>query len=83
MITSLHICRSVGHSNEVLSYARYKLFSLWYYFGTPALFFTVTPCDECSFCVRLYATSKEHALPSTEQIQDPNYCLLDVNTRKN
>ena len=44
--------------------------------------FTVTSCDECSFCVRLYATSKEHTLPSIEQIQDQNYCLLDFNTRK-
>ena len=44
--------------------------------------FTVTPCDECSFCVRLYATSKEHALPNINQIRDQKYCLLDFNTRK-
>ena len=30
----------------------------------------------------MYATSKEHTLPSIEQIQDQNYCLLDFNTRK-
>ena len=46
---------SIGHSNEAASYARQKLFSLWHYFGAPAVFFTVTPCDECSFRVRLYA----------------------------
>ena len=73
---------SIGHSNEAASYARQKLFSLWHYFGAPAVFFTVTPCDECSFRVRLYATSKEHALPSIDQIQDQSYCLLDFNTRK-
>ena len=73
---------SIGHSNEAASFARQKLFSLWHYFGAPAVFFTVTPCDECSFRVRLYATSKEHSLPSIEQIQDQNYCLLDFNTRK-
>ena len=47
---------SAGHSNEASSFARQKLFSLWHYFGAPAVFFTVTPCDECSFRVRLYAT---------------------------
>ena len=73
---------SIGHSNEAASYARQKLFSLWYYFGAPAVFFTVTPCDECSFRVRLYATSKEHALPNINEIQDQKYCLLDFNTRK-
>ena len=73
---------SIGHSNEAASHARQKLFSLWHYFGAPAVFFTVTPCDECSFRVRLYATSKEHALPSIDQIQDQSYCLLDFNTRK-
>ena len=46
---------SLGHSNEAATFARQKLFSLWHYFGAPAIFFTVTPCDECSFCVWLYA----------------------------
>ena len=55
---------------------------MWHYFGAPAVFFTVTPCDEYSFRVRLYATSKEHVLPSTKQIQNQNYCLLEFNTRK-
>ena len=73
---------SIGHSNEAASFARQKLFSLWHYFGAPAVFFTVTPCDECSFRVRLYATSKEHTLPSIDQIQNQNYCLLDLNIRK-
>ena len=51
---------SLGHSNEAASFARQRLFSMWHYFGSPAVFFTVTPCDECSFRVRLYATCKEH-----------------------
>jgi len=73
---------SIGHSNEAASFARHKLFSLWHYFGAPAVFFTVTPCDECSFWVRLYATAKEHSLPTMEQIQDKDFCLLDLTTRK-
>ena len=59
---------SLGHSNEAASFARHKLFSLWHYYGAPAVFFTVTPCDECSFRVRLYATCQEHKLPSIGDI---------------
>ena len=73
---------SIGHSNEAASHARQKLFSLWHYFGAPAIFFTVTPCDECSFRVRLYATSEEHKLPDIKDIECQKYCLLDLNTRK-
>ena len=73
---------SIGHSNEAASYARQKLFSLLHYFGAPAVFFTVTPCDECSFRVILYATSQEHKLPDVDDIENQKYCLLDLNTRK-
>ena len=73
---------SIGHSNEAASFARQKLFSLWHYFGAPAVFFTVTPCDECSFRVRLYATSQEYKLPDMKDIENQKYCLLDFNTRK-
>ena len=73
---------ALGHSNEAASFARQKLFSLWHYFGAPAVFFTVTPCDECSFRVRLYATCHEHKLPSIDDIEDKAKCLLDFNARK-
>ena len=73
----------IGHSNEAASFARQKLFSLWHYYGAPAVFFTVTPCDGCSFRVRLHATSQEHKLPSLDDIEDQKYCLLNLNTRKN
>ena len=54
----------------------------WHYFGAPAVFFTVTPCDECSFRVRLYATCHEYKLPSINDIEDKAKCLLDFNARK-
>ena len=44
--------------------------------------FTVIPCDECSFRVRLYATSKEHSLPDINDILDDSRCLADFNARK-
>ena len=45
-------------------------------------FFTVTPCDECSFRVRLYATCKDHFLPNINDIEDKAKCILDLNARK-
>ena len=73
---------ALGHSNEAASRVRHILFSLWYYFGAPVVFFTVTPCDECSFRVRLYATCQEHKLPSIDNIEDRSECLLDFNAGK-
>ena len=73
---------AVGHSNEATKEARQRLFSLWHYFGPPCVFFTITPCDECSFRVRLYATSQQHDLPSIDTICDNSKCLLDFNARK-
>ena len=77
-------CQSsaLGHSNEAANFARHKLFSLCHSFGAPAVFFTITPCDECSFRVRLYATCHEHKLPSINDIEDKAKCLLDFNARK-
>ena len=36
---------------------------MWYRFGTPAIFFTISPCDECNFQIRVFASSDEHQLP--------------------
>ena len=57
-------CKLMGHSKEVAQDARKKYFAMIDYFGLPSLFFTISPCDECSFCVGLYATSKKQSLPS-------------------
>ena len=46
------------------------------------MFFTVTPCDECSFRVRLYATCDKHTIPSIDDIQSQQKCLLDLTARK-
>lgn len=73
---------SLGHSNEAASLTQQKLFSLWHYFGALAVFFTVTPCDECSFRVRLYATCPEHNFPSMNDIECQRTCLLDLTARK-
>ena len=76
-------CSSVGQSNEAAKVARKKYFSLWHMFGSPSVFFTVSPCDECSFRVRIYAnTHDSHVLPTNGQILDVEDCLLDLQFRK-
>ena len=50
-------CRPVGHSNEAAAAARRKMFALADYFGESSLFLSVTPDDENSFRVKLFATS--------------------------
>ena len=76
-------CRSVGQSNEAAKIARKKYFSLWHRFGSPSIFFTVSPCDECSFRVRLYSNSDcSHCIPSTSEIMSLQNCVLDLEFRK-
>ena len=69
-------CKPLSHSKEAATDARKKLFAMSDYFGTQAIFFTISPCDECSFRIRLYATSKEHTLPSLEFSDEE--CIADL-----
>ena len=50
-------CKPIGHSTEAAADARKKYFAMRDHFGTQSVFFTFSPCDECSFRVKLYATS--------------------------
>ena len=50
-------CRSMGHTKEAAEYARRKCFALQDYYGMHSLFFTITPDDECSFRIMLYANA--------------------------
>ena len=53
--------------------------SLWNHFGPPSLFFTVSPCDEVSFRMKLYATAEMHKLPSLDWSDEE--CLADWTLR--
>ena len=44
-------CKSIPYSDEAAKEARTKLFSMWYNFGPPAVFFTISPGDECNFAL--------------------------------
>ena len=72
-------CRPLGHSNEAADYALKKYMSLWNHFGPPSIFFTVSPCDEVSFRMKLYATADSHKLPSLDWTDEE--CLADWTLR--
>ena len=48
-------CKSMAHTAEAAADARKKQFAMMDHFGLNSLFLTITPDDECSFRVRLYA----------------------------
>ena len=57
-------CVPIGYTNEAAAEARNKMFALWMTFGPPALLFTFSPCDECSFKMQLFATMESTELSS-------------------
>ena len=58
-------CAPIGHSNEAADKARKRYFALWEFFGPGSIFVTVSPCDERSFHLKLFAGQIEcKLLPS-------------------
>ena len=75
-------CKSLGHTNECAQDARHKSFALWHYFGPPLLFVTISPCDECSYHVQLFANMNPVEMPTLETFNSPEACLADLKMRK-
>ena len=62
--------RLSGYSKESAKFHRRQHWALCDYFRLPAVFFTITPCDECTFRVRLFADADNpHVLPKL--VEDP------------
>jgi hypothetical protein len=47
-------CRALGHTPEAAQHARRNGFAYQDFFGLNSVFVTISPCDECSFRVRLF-----------------------------
>jgi hypothetical protein len=47
-------CKAMAHTNQASKSARRRMFSMWYSICSPGIFFTVSPCDETNFRLRLY-----------------------------
>lgn len=81
-------CKVLGHTTEAAKEARRKVYALTEYFGTHSIFFTVTPDDECTFIVRMYANMgrkhifqsviavKKNALQISNFVQKPEQSIL-------
>ena len=48
---------------------------MWYSFGPPSVFFTISPGDECSFRIKLFLNHKMVILP---QNMEQNECIADL-----
>jgi hypothetical protein len=68
-------CKNVPYTDEAAKEARTKLFSMWYSFGPPSVFFTISPGDECSFRIQLYVNLKMDRLP--QPTKDDNALIFD------
>jgi hypothetical protein len=52
-------CKAMAHTNHASKAARRRLFSMWYSICSPGVFFTISPCDETNFRMRLYIGREE------------------------
>lgn len=74
-------CKSIGYTSAAAKANRRLLFSLCDRYGPPHIFFTISPDDECSWRVRVYANAgKSMTMPSVDA--DENICLLDYKQRR-
>eukprot|EP00957_Ditylum_brightwellii_P038214 2888659-Ditylum_brightwellii.AAC.1 len=74
-------CRSIGYTAAAARANRRLMYALTDRYGTAHIFFTISPCDECSFRVRVWANAgMTMTMPS---IDDPdNVCLIDYKERR-
>lgn len=73
-------CKVMGHTTEAAKEARRKVYALTEYFGTHSIFFTVTPDDECTFIVRMYANmGRKTYIPKCDCSEEE--CIADFKLR--
>jgi hypothetical protein len=73
-------CRVLGHTTEAAKDARRKMYSITDRKGCHSLMFTVTPCDLCTFRVRMYANNGMKIKIPTVDCTD-HECFLDFELR--
>ena len=73
-------CQPIGHSEAAAKLARTKHLGLSEFSGCYHIFVTATMCDENSFRVGLYATSRPRKLPKLNLSEDE--CIADLHLRQ-
>ena len=75
-------CKAIGYTKAAADVALRQIYALCDYNGFGDIFFSFTPCDECSFRVRLYAMpGHTHGLPSLDGTDAD--CFIDFKMRQN
>lgn len=69
-------CKSMGHTAEAAKAARRRQFAMIDFFGLNSLFLTITPDDECSFRVRLYADPNKEVSAVAYFTYNPNHSKI-------
>jgi hypothetical protein len=72
-------CEVLGYTEEAAKKARQNCFAMTDHFGLTSLFLSTTPCDECSFRVRLFANPMGQ-VSSTLQMQQHQTSSHNVDT---
>ena len=75
-------CKSIGYTAAAAARANRRLrYVLCDRYGIPGILFSLTPDDECSFCVRLWANAGEQVKMTSLHCSDGDL-LADFNIRK-
>ena len=73
-------CKVVGHTTEAAKDARRKAYAMSDRIGPHSVMFTLTPCDECTFRVRMYANEGKEVnleMPNCDEAS----CVADFDLR--
>ena len=75
-------CKSIGYTAAAARANRRLMYALCDRYGIPSIFFSLTPDDECSFRVQLWANARERVKMTSLHCSDGDL-LADFNIRKN
>jgi hypothetical protein len=70
----------MGHTAEAAKAARRRQFAMIDFFGLNSLFLTITPDDECSFRVRLYADPNKEVSAVAHFTYNPHLKITNSNS---
>ena len=74
-------CKAVGYSTAAAKANRRIMFAFCDLWGIPGVFFSLSPCDECAFRVRIWAyAGSKLTMPSIDC--EENECIADFQIRK-
>ena len=78
---SVASCSAVGYTSAAAKANRRIMYAFCDAFGIPGVFFSLSPCDECAFRVRLWANAgSQMKMPSLDS--DDAECIADFQIRK-